>query len=37
MKSKKLADKCHLILKKITTPRPAHKLRHNICRKLHLY
>ena len=32
----KLACKCHLIFKKITTPRPAHKLRRNICRKLHL-
>ena len=36
MKYKKLACKCHLIFKKITTPRPAHKLRRNICRKLHL-
>ena len=36
MKCKKLAGKCHLIFKKITTPRPAHKLRRNICRKLHL-
>ena len=38
MKCKKLArkPKCHSIFKKITTPRPAHKLRRNICRKLHL-
>ena len=36
MKCKKLACKCHLIFKKITTPRPAHKLRRNIYRKLHL-
>ena len=36
MKRKKLACKCHLIFKKITTPRPAHKLRRNICRKLHV-
>ena len=36
MKCKKLACKCHLIFKKIATPSPAHKLRRNICRKLHL-
>ena len=36
MKCKQLACKCHLILKKITIPRLAHKLRRNICRKLHL-
>ena len=34
MKCKKLACKCHLIFKKIATPRPAYKLRCNICRKL---
>ena len=26
----------NIIFKKITTPRRAHKLRRNICRKLHL-
>ena len=36
MKRKKLACKCHLISKKITTSRPAHKLRRNIYRKLYL-
>ena len=36
MNCKKLSCKCHLIFKKITTPRPAHKLRCNIYRKLHL-
>ena len=36
MKCKKLAWKCHLICKKITTSHPAHKFRRNICRNLHL-
>ena len=36
MKCKKLACKCHLIFKTTTTPRPAHKLRRNICCKPHI-
>ena len=34
MKCKKLACKCHLTLKKVTTPRPGRKLRHNVCRNI---